>query len=82
MGQQRVHSLLEAVINTVVGYLVAFTLQLLVFPLVGIDITVQVNIILSTIFTIASLIRSYVLRRIFNRWHIVGHTKIIQAPSQ
>lgn len=82
MGQKKLHSILEATTNTVVGYLVAFMTQLVVFPVFGIHISTSTNIRLSIVFTLVSLIRSYCLRRLFNRWHIVEHTKTIQAPSE
>lgn len=67
MEQSKRMSLIEATSNVVVGYIVAVGLQLLVFPLFGIYISVSSNMLLASIFTIVGVIRSYTLRRLFNR---------------
>jgi hypothetical protein len=59
-------SLIEAVVNTIVGWSVAFAGQLVVFPLMGIHISLHDNAVIGTIFTLISLVRSYILRRVFN----------------
>ena len=48
-------------------WLVALAIQLLAFPLVGIEASLQQNLLLGAIFTAVSLARSYLLRRLFNR---------------
>lgn len=68
MTQPRIHSAFESVANVAVGYVVALATQLAVFPLFGISVSVQENLAISLIFTVVSLARSYVLRRIFNRY--------------
>lgn len=50
----------EAVANVVVGYGVAVATQIAVFPLFGMQTTI------GGIFTVVSIVRSYVLRRVFN----------------
>lgn len=67
--QTRLQSLLEAGANVLLGYGVALGAQLLVFPLFGIVIPLSSNIAIGIIFTFVSLIRSYVLRRLFNWLH-------------
>jgi hypothetical protein len=57
------------VANVAVGYLVALATQLIVFPLLGIPVRLSQNIAIGAIFTVVSLVRSYCLRRMFNRWH-------------
>jgi hypothetical protein len=42
---------------------------LIVFPLFGIHIPMSSNIAIGIIFTFVSLVRSYVLRRLFNWVH-------------
>lgn len=59
-------SLIEAVINVLVGYLVALASQLLVFPMFGINIPFSSNLAIGAWFTVISLVRSYVIRRWFN----------------
>lgn len=69
MSQSRKHSMLEAVINVVVGFSINFLLNMLVFPLFGWEISAAQNIALGVIYTVISIVRSYSLRGVFNRWH-------------
>lgn len=70
MKQSRTMSLVEAVTNVLVGYGVAVTTQMLVFPLFGLHTTLQENLVIGLIFTIISLVRSYLLRRAFETLRI------------
>ena len=69
MSQSRRHSMLEAIINVVVGFSINFLLNMAVFPLFGWHISAAQNIALGVIYTVVSIARSYSLRRMFNRWH-------------
>lgn len=66
-AQTRSASLLEAATNVLVGYLVALLAQQLVFPLFGIHTTLAQDSAIAAAFTLASLARSYILRRLFER---------------
>lgn len=68
--QSKRHSLLEAVANTLIGYVVAILTQLAVFPLFGIHVSLEQDLAIGLIFLVVSLVRGYVLRRLFNRWHL------------
>jgi hypothetical protein len=65
--QSRTLSMLEAVTNVVLGYGVAVAAQLIFFPAIGISIALADNLRLGALFTGLSLVRSYVLRRLFGR---------------
>jgi hypothetical protein len=65
MKQSRAVSLVEATANVVVGYGVAVLTQLLVFPLFGLHTTMAENLTIGAIFTVVSILRSYMLRRLF-----------------
>jgi len=65
--QTRKQSLIEAWINVAVGYLVALGTQLIIFPMLGIVVHIRQNITIGIVFTVVSLVRSYILRRLFNR---------------
>ena len=67
--QSRLESLIEAAINVALGYMVALGAQLIVFPLFSINIPMSSNIAIGIIFTLVSLVRSYLLRRLFNYLH-------------
>ena len=64
--QTRWQSFLEAVTNSVVGYALAVLTQIIVFPLFGLHASLGENLLIGGLFTIISLARSYVLRRLFN----------------
>ena len=65
MKQSRAMSLVESIANVLVGYGVAVTTQMLVFPLFGWQASVQDNLTIGLIFTAVSIVRSYALRRGF-----------------
>lgn len=66
MQQSKLESLLESGVNVVLGFIVALISQIIVFPLVGIDVPISTNLKIGAYFTIISLLRSYVIRRWFN----------------
>ncbi len=70
--QSRVQSMLEAWANVAIGYVVALLSQLAIFPLFGIRVTLADNLLIGGYFTLISLIRSYAVRRLFNRMHRHG----------
>ena len=65
--QSRRQSLIEAVANVVVGYALAVITQIVVFPWFGLQISFRDNIAIGAIFVIISLVRSYAIRRVFER---------------
>lgn len=65
MKQSRRMSFAEAVTNTAIGYLVALLTQLIAFPLVGVQASMGQNLTIGLVFTGVSIVRSYVLRRVF-----------------
>lgn len=70
MTQTRFHSFVESMVNILIGYTVAVVTQIAVFPLFDIHIPVHHNFIMGAVFTIISFIRSYLIRRWFNRGFI------------
>jgi hypothetical protein len=67
MTQSRKHSLLESVTNVIAGLIISFAIQLAIYPLMGIPVTLKQNVLLTAVFFVASFFRGYVIRRIFNR---------------
>lgn len=65
--QSKLHSLLEAWVNIAVGFWISVVANLVVLPLYGYPVSVGDAFGIGLIFTAISLVRSYVLRRIFNR---------------
>jgi len=69
MAQTKKQSLFESVVNVLVGFWVAVLIQVLVFPIFGIEATFGENLAISLIFTIVSILRGYILRRFFVWYH-------------
>jgi len=67
MKQSRAMSLVEAVANVTVGYVLAIATQLAVFPLFGIEVALGEHLAIGMAFVGVSLARSYALRRLFER---------------
>ena len=66
-GQSKIHSMLESATNVLIGYGVATLSQFIIFPLYGIHIPLSQNLEIGIWFTVVSVIRSYILRRWFNK---------------
>ena len=67
MSQSRRLSMIEAVTNVVVGYALAVITQIVAFPMFGLLVSLGDNLAIGAAFTGISLIRSYALRRLFER---------------
>jgi len=61
-------SAVEAAANVAVGYGVGIATQVAVFPLFGIAASLGDNLAIGGIFTVVSIVRSYVLRRVLGWW--------------
>ena len=72
MKQSRLMSLVESVANVIVGYGVAVVTQILIFPLFGLQTTLGQNLAMGGVFTIVSLARSFLLRRLFEAIRVEG----------
>jgi hypothetical protein len=66
MSQSRLGSLIEALINVMIGFWINYLANLLIFPLFGFHISLSDNFIMGLIYTAISIARSYVIRRWFN----------------
>lgn len=66
MSQSKKQSLLESVLNVLVGYSIAVLSQIVIFPLFGVFVSVSQNMLIAAFFTVISIARSYALRRLFN----------------
>lgn len=67
MTQTRLQSLIESLMNILIGYGVALLSQIVIFPLFDIHVSISTNLWIGAWFTIISLVRSYVIRRWFNK---------------
>ena len=73
--QSKVQSLIESIVNILIGYFTALFSQLLIFPLFNINIPLSDNLLIGLYFTIISLIRSYLVRRYFDTKSYILKTK-------
>lgn len=65
--QTKKHSLIESIAQTVIGLVTSFIIQIIIYPLLNIPVSISQNIIITFVFFIASIIRGYFIRRLFNR---------------
>lgn len=66
MGQTRWMSLMESSLDIAMGFIVSVGAGFVIFPMFGIQTTVLDNMGIVSLFTVTSLGRRYVTRRIFN----------------
>lgn len=66
--QSKKNSAIEIAINVGSGYFVGILVQLLIFPFFGINLSLGTNALITLAFTIASFVRGYIVRRIFNKY--------------
>lgn len=65
-GQPRYQSLIEACSNVVVGFFIATFANYYILPLFNLPVSLHDSFWIAVIFTIISVIRSYIMRRVFN----------------
>lgn len=70
MKQSRLMSWLETCLSTAIGFVVAITTQLVVFPLFGFSPPLSHNLMIGALFTVVSVARGYLVRRLFEAMHI------------
>ena len=66
MRQSKKHSLIESITNVVVGLVISFLIQLIIYPALNIKVSINQNLFITMVFFLASFFRGYVIRRIFN----------------
>lgn len=80
MSQTRTASAVEAIANVAIGFGIALLAQVLIFPRFGFTPSASENLQIGALFTLVSLARSYLLRRLFNSlrvnpdriWMVIG----------
>jgi dipeptide/tripeptide permease len=72
--QTKWHSFWESLSNEGIGYLINTTIQIIVFPFVGLNLSFNLNLFVSAIHSAFGFTRIFVLRRIFN-YKFRKHTK-------
>jgi len=68
--QSKRMSIIESVSNTLIGLLTSFCIQLVIYPALNIQVNISQNIIITFVFFIVSVVRSYLVRRFFNNFKL------------
>lgn len=69
-GQSRRTSLIETCLSTAIGYVVAVSSQIVVFPWFGIHVNPETKLEIGAMMTVVSVIRGFWVRRLFNHLHV------------
>ena len=69
--QTKKQSFLESLTNVFIGYIISLISLFLIFPILGIESSPGKNVLITFYFTLISIVRSYILRRYFNKKNIV-----------
>ncbi|RZN09651.1 hypothetical protein CWO91_16620 [Bradyrhizobium genosp. SA-3] len=75
MKQTRKASLLETLLSTAIGYGVAVTTQVVVFPWFGLHVPISHNLMIGAVFTVVSIARGFAVRRLFEHLRVSGILK-------
>lgn len=68
MKQSKNKSLIESVIQTVIGLVTSVLIQAVLYPIMDIPVTFFQNLIITAVFFVVSIVRGYFVRRIFNKF--------------
>jgi low affinity Fe/Cu permease len=66
MGQTKLVSLIEQLLNVASGFVLSVLVWQVVGPLFGYEVTLTANLGITSIFTAVSVVRGYIWRRFFN----------------
>jgi predicted Na+-dependent transporter len=73
MNQTRIESLIEAFVNTTVGFIITIAILPVVNWICGIEMSGGQMTLSTALFTIVSVCRGYVIRRFFNNLYWIKH---------
>ena len=64
--QSKKQSFMESLTSTTIGIIIGIALNLTILPIFGYPVSLSDSLWISVIFTVISIIRSYIIRRWFN----------------
>ena len=70
MKQTKKQSVIESITQTVTGLGLSLCIQLVIYPILNIQVAFSQNLIITFVFFLSSLFRGYIVRRIFNNKNI------------
>lgn len=68
--QNKKMSLIETITSTAIGFFISLVLVNIVLPFYGFDVKLGQSVAITVIFTVASILRGYGVRRLFNYIHL------------
>ncbi len=80
--QSRTASLIESVTNIIIGYLIAVLSQIVIFPHFDIYLSMGEQLHIAAWFTLVSIVRTYMLRRTFNKLTTKAYRQTAQNTEQ
>lgn len=66
MTQTKKKSLTELIVQTVIGLVTSSAIQVVLYSFLDIPVTLSQNLIITSVFFTVSIVRGYIVRRIFN----------------
>lgn len=67
--QTKLGSLVEVIINTIIGFTINYIANLIILPIFfGLHVSLTANFVMGLLYTLISVVRSYVIRRWFNSY--------------
>jgi len=63
--QTKKKSLIESTVQTLIGLGTSILVQITIYPLMGIPVTLEQNLIITAVFFTVSIVRGYLVRRLF-----------------
>ena len=78
MQQTKLDSFIEALFSTFIGFVVSFTANLLIMPVLGLPVSLSQNFALTVAFTLVSVARSYMVRRFANKYLTQFREKVVE----
>lgn len=67
MNQSKKQSVIESITNTIIGLLTSFIIQLIIYPILKIPVSISQNVTITIVFFLVSVLRGYLIRRFFNK---------------
>lgn len=65
--QSKKKSFIESITQTLIGLGTSILIQVVLYPLMGIPVTFKQNLIITAVFFIFSIVRGYLVRRLFEK---------------
>ena len=64
--QSKKMSLIETLSSVAIGYIISIASQMIILPIFGINVSLTDNLLIGLFFTVVSIVRGYLVRRLFN----------------